>query len=92
LAKKQDQNHETAEAMIMVNSLIKETIVPNLSTSLDSLMDEDAIPTLPALNVAKDPKDLGSKSMPGSKRSTPREGKNRGAMKSAPQTPQKKKH
>ena len=76
---------------MLSNTLIKETIVPNLSTNLDSLMNEDLIPTLPSLNVTKDSKDPGSKSVPGSKRSTPREGKSRNGPKSAPHTPQKKK-
>ncbi|MCO5576608.1 hypothetical protein L7F22_030423 [Adiantum nelumboides] len=82
------------EPFIMLNNFIKEVILPNLSTDLETLLDEDIVPNLPNINTKGNDRNglgKGPHSMPGSKRSTPREGKLPQGAKSAPQTPLRKK-
>ncbi|KAI5060020.1 hypothetical protein GOP47_0024440 [Adiantum capillus-veneris] len=83
-----------SEPLIMLNSFIKEAVIPNLSIDLDTLLNEDTIPNLPNINTKgadRNSPGKGARSVPGSKRSTPREGKLPQGAKSAPQTPLRKK-
>ncbi|KAH7445166.1 hypothetical protein KP509_02G109900 [Ceratopteris richardii] len=84
----------TTEPTIMLNAFIKEVILPNLTTKLETLLNEDTMPNLPNISTKGSSGNATGKtprSVPGSKKSTPIDRKIPAGAKSAPQTPLKKK-